>query len=229
MHGLMMDFPLTLAAIFRRVEQLFPRRPVVTRRTDRSIHRYTYADFADRTRRFAHALQDLGISPGDRIATLAWNQSEHLEAYFAIPMAGGVLHTLNLRLHPDELAFIVNDANDQVVLVDRTLLPLWEKVAPLTSVKHVVVWGDAGGHSSASQGALLPYESLLGHASPLSDPPDPDERAAAAMCYTTGTTGKPKGVLYSHRALVLHSLASSLSSCLLVGEHDTVMPVVPVV
>ena len=109
----MMDFPLTLAAIFRRAEQLFPRRAIVTRRADRSIHRYTYADFTDRARRLASALQALGLQPGDRVATLAWNRYEHLEAYFGIPLAGGVLHTLNLRLHPDELSFIVNDADDQ--------------------------------------------------------------------------------------------------------------------
>src|SRR5438552_3757597 len=128
MHGLMMDFPLTLAAIFRRAERLFPRRAVVTRRADKSIHRYTYGDFAARARRLATALQQLGVKPGDRVATLAWNQYQHLEAYFAIPLASGVLHTLNLRLHPNELAFIVNDADDKAVIVDHTLLPIWEKV-----------------------------------------------------------------------------------------------------
>src|SRR6266545_2625022 len=141
MHGLMMDFPLTLAAIFRRAERIFPRRSIVTRRADRSIHRYTFGDFATRTRRLARALQRLGIQPGDRVGTLAWNNYQHLEAYFAIPMAGGVLHTLNLRLHPDELSFIVNDADDRVVIVEHTLLPLWEKVAPQTHVGQVIVFG----------------------------------------------------------------------------------------
>src|SRR5215210_6427219 len=129
MQGLMMDFPLTLGAIFRRAERVFPRRAIVTRLPDASLHRYTYADFAERARRLAHALQRLGIQPGDRVATLAWNHHQHLEAYFGIPMMGGVLHTLNLRLHPDELAFIVNDADDQAVIVDRALLPLWNKIA----------------------------------------------------------------------------------------------------
>jgi fatty-acyl-CoA synthase len=245
----MMDFPLTLAAIFRRAERIFPRRSIVTRRADKSIHRHTYADFADRTRRLARALQSLGLRSGDRVATLGWNHYQHLEAYFGIPMAGGVLHTLNLRLHPDELAFIVNDADDQVVLVDHVLLPLWEKVAPQTRVRHTIVLGAPGGskdpplpgHGSVNAASgrgesldspardtrRLDYETLLCDAEPLGDSPDPDEHTAAAMCYTTGTTGKPKGVLYSHRALVLHSFASSLSSCLSIGEHDIVLPVVP--
>jgi fatty-acyl-CoA synthase len=242
MHGLMMDFPLTLAAIFRHAERIFPRRSVVTRRADRTIHRYTYGDFADRTRRLAGALQRLGIQPGDRVATLAWNNYQHLEAYFAIPLAGGVLHTLNLRLHPDELAFIVNDADDRVAIVDHALLPLWEKIAPKTRVSKVIVFGgekdpaEADDHGPAEAGHhvdghvpghYLPYESLLSDADPIEDPPDPDERTAAAMCYTTGTTGNPKGVLYSHRSLVLHTFAISLSSGIGLAEHDCILPVVP--
>ncbi len=117
MHGLMMDFPLTLSAIFRRAESLFGRREIVSRRADTSLHRYTYADFTHRARRLARALEKLGIRPGDRVATLGWNHGPHLEAYFGIPLAGGVLHTLNLRLHPDELAYIVNHAEDRAVLV----------------------------------------------------------------------------------------------------------------
>ena len=126
----MMDFPLTLAAILRHAEQVFPRRAVVTRRADASLHRCTYADVGDRARRLARALQGLGVRPGDRVATLGWNHHQHLEAYFGIPLMGAVLHTLNLRLHPDELGFIVNDADDRVVMVDASLLPLWEKVVP---------------------------------------------------------------------------------------------------
>mgnify|MGYP001559066589 FL=1 len=212
-----MDFPLTLAAIFRHAERLFPRRAIVTRRADTSIHRYTFADLALRARRLAGALQQHGVAPGDRVATLAWNNYQHLEAYWGIPLAGGVLHTLNLRLHPDEISFIVNDAQDRVVLVDHTLLPLWKKVAPKTSVRHVVVMG----------GEDDSYEALLAGAEPIADPPDPDERTAAAMCYTTGTTGQPKGVVYSHRALVLHSLAIALPNGIGVAEHDVILPVVP--
>jgi len=214
MQGLMMDFPLTLPAIFRHAERVFSRREIVTRRADKSIHRYTYADFAARTRRLAGALKPLGVAPGDRVATLAWNHYQHLEAYFGVSMTGAVLHTLNLRLHPDELAFIVNDADDRVVLVDETLLPLWEKIAPATRVKHVVVLGND-------------YERLLEQAAPFADDRDFDEHTAAAMCYTTGTTGRPKGVLYSHRALVLHTLAVCLPSAMSLSEADTVLPVVP--
>src|SRR5262249_28807241 len=141
MHGLMMDFPLTLPAIFRHAERVFPRREIVTRRADKSLHRYAVGDFAVRARRLASALQQRGIKPGDRVATLGWNHYQHLEAYFGITLTGAVLHTLNLRLHPEELAFIVNDADDRLVLVDETLLPVWEKVAPLTKVRDVVVLG----------------------------------------------------------------------------------------
>jgi fatty-acyl-CoA synthase len=240
MNGLMMDFPLTLAAIFRHAERLFPRREITTRRADKSLHRYTYADFTGRARRLAGALQHLGIHPGDRVATLGWNHYQHLEAYFGVPLMGGVLHTLNLRLHPDELVFIINNADDQAVLVDRGLLPLWQKVAPQTRVRYTIVVSDdvgdgskdpsrpvAGSGPAEAGPILLQYEGLLGTAEPLGDLPDPDEQTAAAMCYTTGTTGKPKGVLYSHRALVLHTFAASLAACIGINEADVVMPVVP--
>jgi fatty-acyl-CoA synthase len=223
MHGLMMDFPLTLSAIFRRAESLFGRREIVSRRADTSLHRYTYTDFTQRARRLARALEGLGIRPGDRVATLGWNHGAHLEAYFGIPLAGGVLHTLNLRLHPDELAYIVNHAGDRAVLVDESLLPLWEKVRPQVTVPIEIVFNAA---SPLPKGAIE-YESLIASAEPAHDLPDPDERDAAAMCYTTGTTGHPKGVLYSHRSIVLHTLGLSLDHCMGIRENDVVLPVVP--
>ena len=223
MNGLMMDFPLTLNAIFRRGEQLFGRREIVWRATDKSITRCTYSDFTARARRIAQALLDLGVRPGDRVATLAWNHGPHLEAYFGIPLAGAVLHTLNLRLHPDELAYIVNHADDRTILVDESLLPLWEQVRPKTHVQDVIVFNAT---KPLPEGAH-DYERLVAAARPLPESPDPDENAAVAMCYTTGTTGNPKGVLYSHRAIVLHTIGLALDHCMGIRESDVMLPVVP--
>ena len=220
MRGLMMDYPLTLSAIFRRAEQLFRSREIVSRNPDKSLHRYTIGDWADRTRRLAGALAALAVRPTDRVATLMWNHATHLEAYFAIPLLGGVLHTLNLRLHPDELAYIVNHAEDRAVIVDASLLPLWEKVRPQVKVPVQIVVG-------ASIDGALEYESLIGSSDPVADPPEPDENTAVAMCYTTGTTGAPKGVLYSHRALVLHTLGLAQADVMGISEQDTVCPIVP--
>ena len=224
MHGLMMDYPLTIGAILRRAETVFPHKTIVTRRPDRSLHRSTYADLGRRARQLAAALAGLGVAPGDRVATLAWNHRQHLEAYFGVPILGAVLHTLNLRLHPDELSFIVNHAEDKVLLVDATLLPVFEKIRNRVKTKHVVVIGANG----APPDGMLDYESLVGAEDARGFAlPDLDERTAAAMCYTTGTTGRPKGVLYSHRALVLHSLVSLAVDTIGISETDVVLPVVP--
>ena len=229
MHGLTMDFPLTLSAIVRHAQRVHPRRPIVSRLADRSVERRTFADVIAGARRLASALRHMGVGPGDRVATLAWNNACHLEAYLGIPLAGAVLHTLNLRLHPDEIAFIVNDAEDRIVLVDEVLLPLWQKVAPHTQVRHVIVMAAEGSEwaKDPATSGMLDYAALARDVEPLEEGPDPDERTAAAMCYTTGTTGKPKGVLYSHRALVLHTFAISLPSAFCIGEDDVVLPVVP--
>ncbi|HEY8552775.1 MAG TPA: AMP-binding protein, partial [Thermaerobacter sp.] len=156
LQGLMMDFPLTLLAVFRRAEALFGHREIVTRRPDKSFHRYTYREFAQRARRLAVALQELGVGRGDRVATLMWNQHQHLEAYFGIPLAGAVLHTLNLRLHPSELAYIVQHAEDKVLIVDRTLLPLYEQFKDQVRLAHVIVVDSAPaappGATAAGQG-----------------------------------------------------------------------------
>jgi fatty-acyl-CoA synthase len=224
MQGLMMDFPLTLSAILRRAEALFPHKAIVSRRADKSLQRSSYGEVGRRARQLAAALRQLGIQLGDRVATLAWSHHRHLEAYFGIPLAGAVLHTLNLRLHPDDLAYIASHAGDRAILVDGSLLPLLERFRGAAPGIPIVVMADG---QPVPEG-MLDYEDLLaGAADAPFSAPDPDEREAAAMCYTSGTTGRPKGVLYSHRAIVLHSLASGLTNAMGIREDDVALPVVP--
>ena len=205
-----MDYQLTIPAIVRRAAALFGHKRVVSRLADRGLDRRTYTDILERSTRLAVALSDLGVRPGDRIATLAWSGHQHLEAYLAIPMMGAVLHTLNLRLFPNDLIHIVNDAADRVVIVDECLLPLFEKIRPHVSVEHVIVTSASGVHRDQNGG--LDYEALVAAADPSRFvEPVIAEQDACAMCYTSGTTGCPKGVLYSHRAMVLHSMAQGLS------------------
>jgi fatty-acyl-CoA synthase len=217
MKGLMMDFQLTLPTILKRAETYFPHQEIVTRMPDRSFHRYSFADFGKRARQLSVALKGLGLEPGDRVATLCWNHYQHLEAYLGIPCGGYVLHTLNLRLHPNDLGYIATHAGDKALIVDKSLLPLWEQFKDKTPIEHVFVVEDS-------------YEELLAGADP-GDYEDPklDEDAAAAMCYTSGTTGMPKGVLYSHRSAVLHTLGQALAAPLglHVTEKETFLPVVP--
>lgn len=222
--GRMMDEPLLLTHFLERARTFFPRVEVVDRAPDSSLHRYTYADFYRRVCQLAHALVRLGVRPGDRVATLAWNHHRHLEAYFAVPAIGAVLHTLNLRLHPDELAYIVSDAADAVLLIDRSLLPLWHQFAArTTSVRHVVVLPDDG---PAPEG-MLDYERLLAPEEGRYDFPRLEENTAAALCYTSGTTGRPKGVLYSHRSTVLHTLVSCMVDVLGISAQEVLLPAVP--
>lgn len=223
MDGLMMDFPLTLAHVFERARRYFPATEVVSRRPDKSIHRTTYGAIQLRVQKLANALLRLGVKPGDRVATLAWNSDRHLEAYLAVPLAGAVLHTLNPRLTPQDLAYIVNHAADVVLLVDDVLLPIFERFRKEVSLDHVVVFGN--GHAAPE--GMLDYEALIEPELPKFDIPRIEENQAAGLCYTSGTTGRPKGVLYSHRAVVLHSLAEALPDALGLSASDALMPVVP--
>jgi fatty-acyl-CoA synthase len=221
MRGLMMDFPLTIPALLERAGNIFGQAEIVTRRPDHSLARYTWGDLYRRSRRLANVLTSLGLGRGERVATLLWNQSEHLEAYFGIPIAGGVLHPLNLRLHPDEIAFVANHACDRFLIVDDVLLPLYEKFRDLVKFERVIVVPFCGGTNPAGCDG---YEELLAKASDEFTYPRIDENEAAAMCYTSGTTGRSKGVLYSHRALVLHSFNSCMVDSFAISMRDTVMP-----
>jgi len=216
--GTMMEYPLTLDHLLVRAERMFPAVPVVSRLPDRSLHRTTYAQVAARARALAEALARAGLRPGDRVATLMWNHAAHLETYLGVPLAGGVVHTLNLRLSPEELAFIVGHAADRFLLVDEALLPLWEKVRPRVSVEKVVV-------VSAAQGGE--YETLLATATGHWTPPRLSESDPCGMCYTSGTTGQSKGVVYTHRSTMLHTLTGALPDVLCIRHADAVMPVVP--
>jgi fatty-acyl-CoA synthase len=224
MRGTMMDFPLTLPAILERSGKLFHRVEIVSRKPDRSIVRTTYGDFYRRARRLADALTKLGLRPGDRVASMMWNHSGHLEAFFGVPCAGGILHTLNLRLHPHEIAAIVNHAADRFLLIDDVLLPTFEKFRASVSFERVIVvpYCGTGGLEGSSN-----YEELLAGASEDFPYPAIDEDDGAALCFTSGTTGSSKGVLYSHRALVLHSFAELGVDSFAIGHLDTVLPVAP--
>jgi acyl-CoA synthetase (AMP-forming)/AMP-acid ligase II len=190
-EGLMMDdYPLSLTSVVQRAERFSAEREVVFRRPDGSVGRTTIGACAERARRLGAALRELGVQPGDPVATLLWNQPEHLELYFALPAMGAVIHTLNPRLHPDELSFIVNDAEDRAIVVDESLLGVLESFAPARAFEHVIVVA----RSEPAPAGMLDYEELVTAGEPMEWPPA-DERAAAAVCYTSGTTGRPKGVV----------------------------------
>ena len=223
MQPTMMRFPLTLGHIFERAGRLFPESEIVSRLPDKSLHRYRYADFYRRARLLGTVLRKMGLKRGERVATLMWNHYAHLEAYYAIPCAGGVLHTLNLRLSPDDIAYIANHAGDRFLIVDDVLLPLYEKFKGQAKFEKVIVVPLTGATVAAG---YEDYEKLVKKGRPRQWP-GLKEDAPAVMCYTSGTTGKPKGVVYTHRALVLHALASALPDVLNVSNADTVCPVVP--
>jgi len=224
MQSTMMDFPLTLIHLLERAGTLFPQEEIVTRLPDKSLHRYTFGGFYKRSRKLASALQKAGLQKGDRVATLSWNTYAHLEAYFGIPVAGGVLHPLNLRLHPSDLAYIISHAQDKILIVDDVLLKLYEAIQEQVKLDKVIVVPLSG--QPVPEG-LLSYEDFLASGDDDLPYPSLDERDAAGMCYTSGTTGKPKGVVYSHRSIVLHSLGSALPDALNLASSDVILPVVP--
>ncbi len=230
MQGLMQEFPLTIPHLFARAETLFADNEIVTA-LPTGTTRTTYREWAERTRRLGGVLDTLGISADGRVATFSWNTQRHLELYFAAPCTGRVLHTLNLRLFPEQVTYIVNHAEDEVIFVDKTVAGLlWPLLGTFTTVRHIVVINDGGPFdtSEVPEGMQLhDYEELLAAASPVQWPVIEDENRAASMCYTSGTTGNPKGVVYSHRSTVLHTMAAMVADGAGVCEADRILPVVP--
>jgi fatty-acyl-CoA synthase len=218
----MMNYPLTLTHILERAGRLFPEQEIVSRLQDHSLHRCTYADVYRRARLLAEALQKAGLQRGDRVATLMWNHYAHVEAYLGIPASGGVMHTLNLRLAPREIAYIANHAGSRFLIVDASLLPLYDQLRESTRFERVFV--------VASQGAVPPgtenYEAFLSTASGDFQYPQLDENEAATLCYTSGTTGVPKGVAYTHRSVFLHTFLLTTADNFAVSQADVVAPVV---
>ncbi|WAA13974.1 long-chain fatty acid--CoA ligase [Fervidibacillus halotolerans] len=224
----MMDVPLTLTQMVERAEKYYPKKVIISR-TTKGIFRYTYKEMGERTRSLASALKKLGVEKGDRIGTFAWNDHRHLETYFAIPCIGAILHTINIRLSPDHLSYVINHAEDKIIFVDATLLPVLEKVRDhLNTVKAIVVMGDADELPKTGFSNVYSYEKLLEIGDKNFEfPNDIEENDAAGMCYTSATTGKPKGVVYSHRGIVLHAMALGLADTVALSESDIIMPVVP--
>jgi len=231
MYGTMMHYPLTLSHLLERAGKYFPDVEIVSRRPDHGLHRYTYADLYRRARALAAALQKAGLKRGDRVATLMWNHHAHLEAYFGIPICGGVLHTLNLRLAPTEIAYIANHAQDRFLIVDDILLPLYEKIRDSATFDRVIVvrWPSpdaAPSKASESSGKEEDYEEFLCAASGNFQYPELDENEAASLCYTSGTTGTPKGVAYTHRSVMLHTFLLTTVDNFGICNADSVLPIV---
>jgi fatty-acyl-CoA synthase len=224
MRSTMQDGPLLISGIVRHGSWLYADKQIITCEPD-GYRTASFGEVAERAERLARALRHLGVGEGDRVGTFSWNNQEHVEAYLAVPSMGAVLHTLNIRLFPEQLAYVINHAGDKVVIVDGSLIPLLAKVRDeLTTVETIIVRGEG---DRDLLGPTLDYEELLSAQEPGFAWPDLDERAAAAMCYTSGTTGNPKGVVYSHRSTWLHSMASTSANCVGYSERDRILLIVP--
>ena len=228
MDGLMMEYPLTIDRILNRARQFFPDKEVVSVLPSGAKHRYTYKDLYGRVVKLSHVLKALGAKPGDRVATFAFNHYRHLELYYAAPMSGYVLHTLNIRLFPEQLEYIVNHAEDTLVFVDASLLKAIEPLArKFKTVKHWVVMTEDGKLPETTLSPVSEYEALMAKAGTEEIFPAVSEWDAAGLCYTSGTTGNPKAALYTHRSTYLHMLLEGQTDVLGLSERDVVMPVVP--
>ena len=229
LSGLMMDYPLTIDRVLEHGNRLYPRKQIKTRLPDGRLHEYTYRELYRRVKRLCNLLEALGVAPGDRVATFAWNNYQHVELYFGAPGAGAVLHTLNIRLFPEQLAYIINHAEDRVIFVDATLLPLIERIAPqIGGVEHFVLFNAAaGGAETKLPGQIHDYEALMTAADDEYSWRVEDENQALGLCYTSGTTGHPKGALYSHRSMYLHTVGVCQAAAVGLTENDVTMPVVP--
>ncbi len=228
MQGLMMSMPMTISEILEHACHIFGTKQIVSRLPDRSLHTMTYRELYARVQKLANALEALGVQTGDRVATLGWNHHQHVEAYFGIPETGAIIHTLNLRLSRAQLSYIINHAQDKVVLLDESQVPLLESIShQIPCVKHVVVWSGQQELSRQLPGEVHHYEDLLAAVDADHECPVQDEQTAMGLCYTSGTTGHPKGVLYSHRSMFLHTLGMNQANAFGLTEIDNVLAVVP--